>query len=322
MLNALGQQAFPSIFNTRDTFELTGKIDPYRPSEMKDSIRVTTFNIGGWPKDTAFRLDKDGGFRIRLYRPYGGEIVLTYGSTEGILYATASEKMSVLLCEDEWKLTGRSTAVTNTIWEYQHHYGFRNFSPDPHKDTSITDKQYAEKRIQRMKEELSFLDVYIEARKPVSPVFVEWCKNNIRYSAARAIVFRCFAGKINNRISYQELMALLKDFPVANPMALHNAEYYGFINMLAVGFMIIANNDKELPQENSRLTACLKQVDMYVKGWPKELMYYNIYAFAVAPDKKEPPVEARLLRMVKDPVLKRQMVADRLNLTLVLKNEP
>lgn len=323
----MGQQAPQSVFNRRDTFELTGKIDPYRPSEMKDSIQLTTFNMAGLPRDTAVLLDADGGFRIRVYRPYGSEIILTYSDHPIILYATASEKMHITLDMDDWrdgdgqgepvKISGRSAGISKTIWEYKNYHHFREFPPDPYKDTSITDRQYAEKRIERMKKELAFLDLYNTVKKPVNPVFEGWCRNDIVYGAARDIVFRCFAGKINDQITHRQLMDLLKDFPLENPKALHSSQYYGYIYLLSISFMAIVNNNKEMQkavrqQGNSRLAVCLQQVGLHATGLPQELMHYNIYTYALTEDKKELPVEKKLLRMVKDPVLKRGMVADRL----------
>jgi len=285
--------ASQTIFNSNKEIQIAGKMKNYNPANDPRFIRLRTYNIAGRSKDTAVFINKNGIFSVRLFQPFEGDIAVLYDDKYVTLYAQPGEKINLEIDGSKLKaeqnpvpaitLSGKSAVLSKTIIDFQANLGKQKFKNEPDWNDKIQrDKQFADIRISRMKEELSFLNEYTQQHKIQNTTFETWATNDLMYNAGFDIVFFTFAGKLNTSLADQQLIELLKDIPLFKKTALKNSSYYNFLYLLSQDIMIIINinpmytNDKKQNGYNP-VPVYLNKSDDYFTGITKQLMYYHIY---------------------------------------------
>ena len=282
-----------TIFNSIKEIEISGKIKNYIPSNENQFITFRTYQVTGKIKDTSVFINSHGIFDARLFQPFKGDIALLYQDEYLTLYAEPNEKINLGIDISKLKseqnpvksitLTGKSAVLTKTIIDFQANLRKQKFKNEPDwKDKIQPDKQFANARISRMKEELFFLNEYTRYHKILDKTFEAWATNDLIYKAGFDIAFFAFAGKLNTSLTDKEFIEFFSDIPIVNNTALNNSNYYNFLKTLTTDFMIIININPMYADEKKQsgynpVPVYLKKLDDYSTGITKQLMYYNIY---------------------------------------------
>lgn len=337
VMMATAQFASDNGLNMHIPFEISGMVQHYQPRDGSNFILFRTWDIAGRSKDTSVPVDSRGHFQVQLWQPFEGDVAFMYQQRYIMMYATPGEKIGLEINADTWSgndnplqslsITGRSAAITRSMVDFQYRMRAADLTSTL-PSHEIPDEEYASRRMADAEQQLAFLDRYASERNLKGSRFARWCENDIRYNAGHDIAFKCFAGKINRSTDYAQLMKLLKDMPVDSAAAIHNAAYYGFVEMLATDFLIIENvndsiqavlsrkkdNDSPapvkdwqqqtmttMPAMNADWPIPLRETERYTKGFAKQLMYYNICtSHEYVHNKKDIPEYAKTIT---DPVL-------------------
>ena len=314
-----------SVFKKDGYFEIEGKIKNYTPRKENQFITFRTFDIQGRHKDTVILLSPDGVFKLLLFQTYAGNIEMSYDDAWLPLYIPPGKKIALELNDSTWntdqsksssiKMSGQAGIVTKLMLDFRNAFKKEVFKTIVNwEDSSISDEAAATIRVQRMKEELSFVKNYIVKNKITNARFINWAKNEILYEAGSDIAFTSFTNRRNKTLTDQQLMKILKDIPVNNPAASHNSSYYRFLSLLAGDLSIIVNinpiyKDASKPYGMNPVPVYLKKVDAYSKGMAKELMYYNVY-FSNSTQKTDYYLE-NFQVVIKEPYLKELFVKNK-----------
>jgi thiol-disulfide isomerase/thioredoxin len=286
-------QVNKAVFEQNRKFQIEGKINGYQPGSDNGLITFRTYTINGRNKDTGISIDKSGNFICELYQPFEGDILLIYNDEIIDMYASPSEKVQITIDEFNWKsemnknkaitFLGKSATISKEIIEFEYELKKQKFRNNPDLGNKEQgDEGYAKVSIARMKEELDFLNNYIIKKQIKNKIIIQWLKNKIIYSKGVFISFYFFVGKINKTITYTQLMNYLAAIPINNPEALHNSDYFSFLNSVRGDLEIITNinplyEDSIRHNGNSKLLIILEKIDAYARGIAKELMYYFVY---------------------------------------------
>ena len=243
-------QKSESLFSNRP-FEISGKILSYKPDSNNAFISFRTYGVSGRGKDSAIVINRDGSFYAKLFQPFAGDIAFIYRGEFTAMYASPGDKIILSIDEPSWKknkprhasikVSGESERLTTSILKWQQ---TRNDWKSPiladWDNKEQTDETFSSVRKKQLNEEFKQLDNFTHQEK-VSGAFIDWAKNSLLYNAAFDISFYCFAGRLNKTMRDSTLMRILKDFPLANPGALHNSDYYRYLQLLAGDLQIIVN---------------------------------------------------------------------------------
>lgn len=314
-----------SFFKPDGYFEIQGKIKNYVLRKENQFITFRTFDIQGRHKDTVILLNSNGAFNLLLFQPYAGDIQMSYSDTWLSLYIPAEKKIKLEINDSTWNsdqsksgsinMPGQAGIVTKLIWDFKNAFIKEVFKTTVNwEDSTINDEAAATIRVQRMKEELSFVKNYIAKNKITNANFINWVKNEIVYQAGFDIGFTSFTSSRKKTLTDQQLMKILKDVPVNNPSASHNSSYYRFLSLLAGDLSIIVNinpiyKDASKPYGMNPVPVYLKKVDAYSTGMAKELMYYHVY-FSNS-RKKTDYYQDRFRSVIKESFLKKQFIANK-----------
>ena len=319
------EQTSESNFKTDGQFEIQGKIRNYTPRKGNQFITFRTFDIRGKHKDTVVLLKSDAVFNFSLFQPYAGNIEMGYDDTWLVLYIPPEKKITIEINDSSWntdqsksgsiKLSGQAGIITKLILDFRDAFEKEVFKTTVNwKDLTLSDEAVAIIRIQRMKEELAFVNNYIRGKEITNAGFINWVKNEILYEAGFDIAFTSFTGTRHKTLTDQQLMKIIKDIPVNNPAASHNSSYYRFLSLLAEDFSIIVNinplyKDASKEYGMNPVPVYLKKVDSYSTGLAKELMYYTVYFSS--PSQKTGYYLENFRDVIKDPYLKKLFITNK-----------
>ena len=282
---------------SKKPFEISGKIDPYRPDSKNAYITFRVSDLSGRNKDTAIAINKDGSFGVTLYQVFSGDIAFLFNEEFVTMYASPGDKIYLSINPQQFadektrpssiEISGESSAISKYIIRWNQ--ARANWEPSVIADWSnkeLSDETFANDRKKQLAEELVFLEKF-SAKESASTEFTHWAKNSLLYSAGFDISFHCFAGKINDRLHDTTFMRMLEDIPLKNDTALHNSDYYRYVNMVSGDLQIIANINpayatRKRNNGKNPVPIHFEMAEKYSSGLVKELFYYNMY-FGIAP---------------------------------------
>jgi hypothetical protein len=283
---------------SKEFISISGRIEQYKPDTKNGFISFRSTDLEGRSTDTAILIDKDGGFAVRIYQPYAGDIAFKYNEKFTILYASPGDKIKLyinatLFDQEETrpasiKIEGEKVPISR--WILQWHEAQSKWTPTfaaDRENKELSDTAFADQRKKQLAEEEAFLENFTAERNPPKE-FCQWAKNSILYTAGTEISFHCFSGKINDKLHDTALMELLKDFPLNSPEAIHCTEYYSFMSLLSTALQIIANlhpsytAQKKLNGKNA-FPIFLELYDKHATGLARELLYYNLFVSNTTP---------------------------------------
>ncbi|MCR8561063.1 TlpA family protein disulfide reductase [Mucilaginibacter sp. BJC16-A38] len=288
-----GEFAVDIFLKPKDSVEITGKVLGYKPGQSDNFIKISTYGINGEKKIKSYQLNRDGTYRFSIFQSFGGDI--EFGFADALVNLFLNGKEKVIINVDNEKATegndyknaiaveGQLSAVNYQILAFQSAFYSHKFERKADlSDKTQSDSLYAAKRLERLKEELGFLENYIKQEKIQDTTFINWERNSLTYNAGKDILLYPFFGKLNKSISTDNLLKLIAPIPIVKYSALHNSAYYDFLQMLASDHGIIYSLN---PQYNSVLKEngynlyplILNAIDDISSGICRELLYYDIY---------------------------------------------
>lgn len=312
---------------SKEFINISGRIEEYQPNSKNGFISFRSTDLKGRSADTAIMIDKDGGFAVRIYQPYAGDIAFQYNEEFITLYASPGDKIKLYINATQFAQKETRTGsirvegekVPMSQWILQWYEAKDKWTPSFTADwenKELSDTAFAEQRKKQLAEEQSFLESFNAERHPPKE-FYSWAKNSLLYTAGREISFHCFAGKINDKLHDNALMELLKGFPLNSPEAIHCTEYYSFISVLSGDLQIIVNlhpsyeAQKKLNGKNA-FPIYMELYDKHATGLARELLYYNLFS-STTPSISEPYISV-FQRQVQNEIVRNEMSARRTKL--------
>ena len=317
--SALAQNSTNNFFNEKDSIQITGKIIGYHPSQEEHFITFSTTDIFGKASNQSIQIEDNGDFWIKLYQPFDGDIQLNYKNVFLKLFTKHNMPLIIEIdndkidakedLENSFLFKGQLATENNLILKFNTAYDKQNF-PSTDFDKNLSDSMFAEKCKNNLNQKLQFLQLFIEKNKISNQTFMLWQENELKYSAAKEIVFFPFLGKLNKQISQEKLLDLIKPVAINNPNAFSNSSYYDFLNTLNTSQQIIFNVNP-LYEKNKQevggntLNLVLDLIDNYANGLTKEVLYYQN-----ANSKASSNYQVRFEKAIKNSFLRRIILED------------
>jgi hypothetical protein len=276
-------------FNGKDSILIKGKIDGYKLSQENHFITFSTYDVFGKAAAQAIQIADDGSFWIKLYQAFEGDILLNYKDEFIPLYVKPATTLHLTIIDSKvnqekgsvgaFMASGVLAEVNNLIFNFES--AFRQNSAKlalSMNDKTLSDSLFAVHTIDKLNEQLEFLNSFVAANKITNQTFINWQRNQFQCKAGWAILFYPFASKFNREITQQQLLKLVSAIPINNPSAFNSSAYYGFLRILGGDQQIIFNinpiyNQVKKEQNDNTVALCLNVIDSYAKGLTKELLY-------------------------------------------------
>ncbi|MDR6783264.1 thiol-disulfide isomerase/thioredoxin [Pedobacter africanus] len=267
----------------QDSILISGKVLGFQSGGTDNFITFSTYNLNGVSHKQAFQLKSDGSYDVKLYQPFPGDVELNFKDTYLNLFVESGKRLIVNINDDKISTDGHMADMNQLMFDFQkafnqHKFIFSANIGDPTQPDSI----FAENRLKRLNEELTFLSSFLKENNVKHNLFANWQRNHLTYIAARELMLFPFFGKQNKSITVNQLFNFIKQIPVDNNAALSNSAYYSFLDVLNTSQRIILNINpiyERIKQQNGyNLTpVLLNKIDSLSNGIVQQIMYYQVY---------------------------------------------
>jgi thiol-disulfide isomerase/thioredoxin len=286
-----------SFFNLDHPNTLEGKIRNYKQREDNRFFKVRTFDVQGRIKDTSVEIKPDGSFYVRYLAPGATNIMIQYAGTFVHLLQYIGNKSTLEIDDKVWMANENKAPAIKSIDEMSRisaividfRYHLRNQvlkTPIDWQDKSKADEELVNIRLQRLKEQLEYLEKYTREKDVRDNLFKEWTKYDMIFEAGWEIAFTLFTSSRHRSYTIDQLFTLLKKFPVDSMSSAMTSNFYSFADMFT-GALLISHNInpgyealRKQPDHNV-VQFLLDKMDSVDKSsstdiWYK-LLYYNLY---------------------------------------------
>jgi len=292
MTDCTGQSPSP-YFNEKDSIHISGKIIDFKAAQGDDFISFVTFGIDGKSKKESFQVSPDGSFDVAVYQSFAGDVSVSYRTAFASVFARPGSHIQIEIQngaaearkqgKDVFLAKGELSDVNNLIFEFRSEFRDHEFvQPVDLGNKEQGDSAFAVNRRLKLAEELAFLEAFMSNRKIQNIEFENWQKNQLVYTAGKEILMFPFLGKMNKTISEHQLQQLIGSISINNASALHNSDYYNFLNTLVTSHQIIVNinpayEEQKKKNGNNAIPVNLAQFDKLSSGITREIIYLDLY---------------------------------------------
>ncbi|WP_316832903.1 TlpA family protein disulfide reductase [Pedobacter aquatilis] len=275
-------------FDVKDSTTIYGKVVDFNPLRNDKLINFYVNDILGTENVQSVQIKNDGSYRFTFFRPFDSDMQIEYNNEIYIIYASSKEPLQLnisanLPIPSVQAIGNNATSVlsnlitTYSVEFYKHDFEIKNILGNK----ELTDSSFNKKRIALYQEQVKFAEQFNAEYSVSDKNFLNWQKNNLIFSLAEDLAANPFYGRINTRIDFPELFVELDKLKLNSFTSNVNRNYYKFLRSLEGAFEIIVNinpnyESEKLKNGKNPLPVYLGQVDKYLSGVLKQLLYYHL----------------------------------------------